>query len=59
MPNVSNRVFKLTNSSTYSLVGASELDPFGYEYNPLELDARHFGEGIISNLQRNLMEGVV
>ncbi len=43
---------------TYSLIGASKLDPFGYEYNPLELDARHFGERIIRNLQRNLMKGV-
>lgn len=44
---------------TYSLSGTSELDPFGYQYNALELDARHFGEGIISNLQRHLMGGVV
>lgn len=50
--------WKVANDA-YSVTGASELDPFGYEYNALELDAKHFGEGIISNLQRNLIEGVV
>ena len=40
---------------TYTLAGASELDPFGYEYNALELDARHFGEGIINELQRDMV----
>lgn len=35
----------------YSLIEASALGPFDYEYTPLELDAIHFGEGIISNLQ--------
>lgn len=39
----------------YTLAGASELDPFGYEYNALELDARHFGEGIINELQRDMV----
>lgn len=39
---------------TYTLAGAGELDPFGYEYNALELDARHFGEGIVNNLQRDM-----
>lgn len=43
---------------TYTLSDTSELDPFGYQYNALELDARHFGEGIVSNLKRYLMDGV-
>jgi hypothetical protein len=37
----------------YPTQETSKYDPWGYRYNPLEMDSRHFGESIVSNLTRD------
>lgn len=34
----------------YTTEGASAYDPYGYNYNPVEIDARRFGEAICESL---------
>ncbi|MDR1320696.1 MAG: hypothetical protein LBK56_04630 [Gracilibacteraceae bacterium] len=50
---VSNSVIAawISATETYASSGSNCFDPEGYFYNPLEADARHFGEGIASALR--------
>jgi len=39
----------------YSTQYATEYDPWGYHYNPVELDARYFGESMVRELTKHLI----
>lgn len=39
----------------YSTQYATEYDPWGYHYNPVELDARYFGESMVRELTKDLI----
>lgn len=39
--------------NVYSTQESNKYDPWGYRYNPLEMDSRHFGESIVRNLTRD------
>jgi hypothetical protein len=47
-----------TAFSVYTSSDSSRYDPFGYYYNPLETDARHFGEGVAAAVNSKIYEGV-
>jgi hypothetical protein len=40
---------------SYTSQWASEYDPWGYFYNPVELDARYFGESVVRELGKELI----
>ena len=39
----------------YSTCGATKYDPWGYFYNPVETDARFFGESMVRELTKDLI----
>jgi len=39
----------------YTLDNANSLDPWGYHYNPVEVDARYFGETVVRELRKGLI----
>lgn len=40
---------------TYTLDQPSAYDPWGYTYNPMETDARYFGESMVRELTKDLI----
>jgi hypothetical protein len=47
--------FGFTN---YTNEDVSALDPWGYHYNPVEVDARYFGESVVRELTKGLINNV-
>jgi len=43
---------------TYTGRNDRTLDPWGYFYNPVELDARYFGESVVRELKKGLINNV-
>lgn len=41
--------------AAYTVELPSSYDPWGYTYNPLEIDSRYFGESMVRELTRNLI----
>jgi len=41
--------------ANYTQQRATALNPWGYHYNPLELDARYFGESVVRELTKGLI----
>jgi hypothetical protein len=39
----------------YTLEHATKYDPWGYFYNPIEIDARYFGESMVRELTKDLI----
>lgn len=39
----------------YTDGGVTQYDPWGYHYNPLETDARYFGEAVVRELTKDLI----
>jgi len=44
-----------TGDVIYNSSAVMVLDPWGYNYNPLELDARYFGESVVQALKKDLI----
>lgn len=41
----------------YTDQGASRYDPWGYHYNPIEIDSRYFGESVVRELTKGMING--
>ncbi len=41
--------------ATYTTEQPSAYDPWGYTYNPMELDSKYFGEAMVRELTKNLI----
>ncbi|MBO7070954.1 MAG: hypothetical protein J6W09_06650 [Bacteroidales bacterium] len=39
----------------YTVNGATQYDPWGYHYNPVEVDARYFGEAVVRELTKGFI----
>lgn len=42
----------------YHTYGATQYDPWGYSYNPVEIDARYFGESVVRGLTQDIIAGL-
>lgn len=39
----------------YTTCGSTMYDPWGYHYNPVEVDARYFGESVVRSLTKDII----
>jgi len=44
--------------ANYTTESPTALDPWGYHYNPVEVDARYFGESVVRELTKGLINNV-
>lgn len=52
-PEVANEwAFGMEN---YTVNSATQYDPWGYHYNPVEIDARYFGESVVRELTKDFI----